>query len=125
MKPTDVFYHRLKEPNRSYLEATRIIILKEEKAITESLKYGTPFFQYQNRPLCYFWIEKKTTLPYIGFKHGMSLDFPWLEAGDRRRFKIMRLDPYDDIPLKALRKTLRASIEIYHSVMLRGKRLEI
>jgi hypothetical protein len=62
--------------------------------------------------LCYFWVDKKTKLPYIGFKGAQVLDFPWLERGDRTMFSIMRIDPYEDLPLKHIRKTVKACIDL-------------
>jgi penicillin-binding protein-related factor A (putative recombinase) len=71
-----------------------------------------PFFSFQKSMLCYFWIDKKSNLPYIGFMEGKDLDFEWLEAGDRSRVRIMYIDPYEDLPLKKIRQTLKASIII-------------
>ena len=48
----------------------------------------------------YFWKDKKTIEPYIGFADGVLLDFPELEKGDRKRIKILRIDPNEDIPIE-------------------------
>jgi penicillin-binding protein-related factor A (putative recombinase) len=112
MKLADDFYVRLKEPYSSCLGALRTIILQHDSAIHESIKYGMPFFCYRKSMLCYFWIDKKSGLPYIGFMEGKYLDYEWLETGDRSRIKIMYIDPYEDIPLKTVKETLRASIMI-------------
>jgi uncharacterized protein DUF1801 len=110
MRSIDSFYLQLREPNRSCLEALRTFILKHDVAISESLKYGMPFFCFNDKMLCYFWTDKKTKLPYIGFKEGTKLDFPWLDRGDRSRFSVMHIDPYEDLPLKNIRQTLNACI---------------
>ena len=111
MKTLDAFYADLKEPVRSCLEALRTIILKHNPDMSEAFKYGMPSFSYKKKMLCYFWIDKKNKMPYIGFKYGVMLKFPWLETGERTRFSIMYIDPYEDIPLKKVRQTLRALIE--------------
>jgi hypothetical protein len=112
MKTTDSFYNKLDEPNRSCLEALRITILQYDVAINEAIKYGMPFFSYNESRLCYLWIDKKTTMPYIGFVHGKKLPFKWLEAGERIRMKILHIDPYADLPVKKIREVLKMSIEI-------------
>ncbi len=112
MKSVDLFYAKLPEPNAGCLAALRTIILNHEPQIGESLKYGMPFFTYKKKMLCYFWIDKKTALPYIGFMEGRNLRFDWLEAGNRARISIMYMDPYEDIPVKKIKKTLDASIAI-------------
>ncbi|RYY31353.1 MAG: DUF1801 domain-containing protein [Chitinophagaceae bacterium] len=112
MKSADLFYSNLTEPNAGCLTALRNIILKHDHNITESIKYGMPFFSYQKKMLCYFWRDKKSGLPYIGFMEGRNLRFDWLEAGDRARIRIMYIDPYEDIPVKKLKQTLSASIDL-------------
>ncbi|HTE25923.1 DUF1801 domain-containing protein [Flavitalea sp.] len=112
MRNIDSFYLGLNEPVKSCLEALRTIILKHDSQISESMKYGMPFFSIHKKMLCYFWKEKKNGLPYIGFKEAKSLPFPWLEIGDRSTISVMYIDPYSDLPLKKLRQTLKAAIEI-------------
>ncbi len=112
MKLADDYYAGLSEPYSSCLTALRSIILKYDHRIHESIKYGMPFFSFQKSMLCYFWIDKRSGLPYIGFMEGKQLNFEWLEAGNRSRIRIMYIDPYEDIPLKKLKETLKASILI-------------
>ena len=112
MRNIDSFYLGLNEPVKSCLEALRTIILKHDSQISESMKYGMPFFSIHKKMLCYFWKDKKNGLPYIGFKEAKSLPFPWLEIGDRSTISVMYIDPYADLPLKKLHQTLKAAIEI-------------
>ena len=120
MRTLDAFYADLKEPVSSCLEALRTIILKHDPAMSEALKYGMPCFSHNKKMLCYFWIDKKNKMPYIGFKNGVMLRFPWLETGERTRFSIMYIDPYEDIPVKKIRQTLKALIDNQKS--LSGKK---
>ena len=110
MKSADLFYAKLAEPNAGCLTALRFVILKHNQNISETIKYGMPFFTYKQKMLCYFWIDTKNLLPYIGFMEGCHMNFDWLEAGDRARIRIMYFDPYEDIPLKKVKQTLNASI---------------
>ena len=112
MRNIDSFYLGLDEPVKSCLEALRTIILKHDPQISESIKYGMPFFSIHKKMLCYFWKDKKSGLPYIGFKEAKALPFPWLEIGDRSTISVMYIDPYDDLPLKKLKQTLNAAIKI-------------
>ena len=121
MRSPDAFYAGLKEPVRSCLEALRIIILNYDPAITESIKYGMPFFSYNKKMLCYFWVDKKNKMPYIGFKNGVSLNFSWLETGDRTRFSIMYIDPYEDIEIKKVRRTLKALISMQNEHLVKTR----
>jgi hypothetical protein len=88
------------------------MLLKYDPGISEALKYGMPCFSFNNKMLCYFWIDKKSKLPYISFKDAQKLDFPWLEHGDRTMFSILYIDPYEDLPLKKINRTLKACIAL-------------
>jgi hypothetical protein len=112
MRNIDSFYLGLKEPVKGCLDALRIIILKHHPGISESMKYGMPFFSIHKKMLCYFWMDKKSGLPYIGFKEAKSLPFPWLDIGERSTISVMYIDPYADLPLQKIRQTLKAAIKI-------------
>src|SRR5688572_19750337 len=115
MRHIDSFYLTQEEPVKSCLEALRIIILKHDQRITESIKYGMPFFSIHKKMLCYFWKDKKSGFPYIGFKEAKLLPFPWLDPGDRSVISVMHIDPYQDLPLEKLKQTLNAAIAIADS----------
>ena len=46
---------------------------------------------------CYLWTDKKTNDPYLLFVEGQYLDHPKLETGTRKRMKIFRVNPKEDI----------------------------
>lgn len=98
----DQFYIQHSEPNASCFLALRDIILRYDEAISETKKYGMPCFVYKNKALCYFWSDKKTNEPYILFVDGTLLDHSALETGDRKRMKILRIDPTKDIDVSLL-----------------------
>ena len=78
--------------------AIRDIILAQEKAFTDELKYGLPFIYYQKKMFCYFWVDKKARQPYIGFMEGHRSSHPLLISGERKRVKILPLDTTIDLP---------------------------
>jgi len=60
----DNFYIEQDEPIKGCLLTLREIILKQDKDVSNVLKYGMPFFCYKGKMFCYLWIHKKiqTTL---------------------------------------------------------------
>lgn len=106
------FYLSKPEPYRSCYEALRTIILNYSPDFTEEWKYKLPFFYYKKKMCCYFWKDKKTIEPYIGFADGVLLDFPELEKGDRKRIKILRIDPNDDIPIELMDEVFAKIMEL-------------
>ncbi len=61
--------------------------------------------------LCYLWYEKKTSEPYIGICDGYLIDHPALEMQDRKRIKILRLDPKKDLNLNLIDEVLGLAIK--------------
>ncbi|RME95596.1 MAG: DUF1801 domain-containing protein [Bacteroidetes bacterium] len=106
LSPLEAAYQRHEEPIRGCLLATREILLQAEPALKESLKWGMPFFSYRGKICCYFWIDKKRSLPYIGWVDGRSMSHPLLEWGSRSRIKIMWLNPAADIPFESINELL-------------------
>ena len=113
MLPLEQAYLKQEEPNRSCLLAIREIILAEDEFLTESLKYGMPFFSYKGKMFCYFWFDKKTKHPYIGFSEGRFMQHPKLISDGRKRIKIYPIDPNADIPIEEFRELLQLAIQVY------------
>jgi len=61
-----------------------------------------PCFCYREKAFCYLWTAKKTGEPYILFVDGNLLDHPNLETGERKRMKILRVDPESDLPMSLI-----------------------
>ena len=113
IRELDQFYLNLEEPQRSCFEALRDIIISIDDDITPEWKYRLPFFYFRGKMFCYLWKDKKTGEPYIGITKGKELDHPMLEQGDRKRMKILRIDPNEDIPISLIQKVLKSSIALY------------
>lgn len=74
MRELDDFYLQHDEPIKGVLLALRGIILRQDKEITNILKYGMPFFCYKGKTFCYLWVHKKYRQPYIGIVEGKYFD---------------------------------------------------
>ncbi|HEY1045349.1 MAG TPA: DUF1801 domain-containing protein [Bacteroidia bacterium] len=94
------------------LLALRSIVLNIDTEITETIKYGMPCFCYQNKALCYLWTDKKTGHPYILMVEGKHLNHPKLESGERKRMKVLNIDPNKDLPLKTIQNILRQALNV-------------
>lgn len=109
----DHFYLDQEEPNKGCFLALKSIILSVDPDITTAWKYKLPFFCFRGKMFCYLWQDKKDKKPYIGFVEGKHLNFPELIQGDRKRMKILPVDPNKDIPIHLVRKILLNAIELY------------
>ena len=58
---------------------------------------------------CYFWKDKITQEPYIGFAGGKNIEHPTLEMGNRTQIKIFRISPTKDIDIDTLNELLNAA----------------
>ena len=109
----DNYYLGKNEPNRSCLLALRSIILEQDNNVTETMKYGMPCFCLGKKPLFYLWIDKKTNEPYILFVDGKYLDHPALEAGNRAKMKILRINPTEDLPVDTINMITAEALELH------------
>jgi hypothetical protein len=109
ISPLEAAYQRYDEPIQGCLWAARSVLLQAEPLLTESLKYGMPFFSYRTKVCCYFWVDKKRQWPYIGWMDGRWLEHALLESGERRRIKVLWLDPQHDLPVASIREVLLLS----------------
>ncbi|MDV7138979.1 DUF1801 domain-containing protein [Maribacter sp. TH_r10] len=109
----DSYYLNKQEPNKSCLLALRQLILDQDAHLHETVKYGMPCFCYRNKMFCYLWIDKKTDEPYILMVEGKHLAHPKLEAGNRTRMKILRVDPTTDLPIKTIISILNQALGLY------------
>ena len=115
------FYLSKEEPNKSCLEALRSIILQQDDQISETVKYGMPCFCYKNKMFCYLWTDKKTNEPYLLMVEGNLLTFLGLEAGNRSRMKIYRVNPNEDLDLDSITALLNEALELYRSGQIKTK----
>lgn len=115
------FYLSKEEPNKSCLLALRDIILKQDKNITATVKYGMPCFCYKNKMFCYLWIDKKTEEPYLLFVEGKHINHQKLEAGNRSRMKVFSVNPTKDIPIKTIELLLNKALDLYKNGTIKIK----
>ena len=107
------FYHKQNPTHREILLLLRSLILGLDDHLNEQWKYGAPFFCYNKKMFCYFWIDKKTHAPYIGVVEGGRIDHPLLEKGNRKRMKVLRLNPEEDLPVEGIEEVLREALQYY------------
>jgi len=115
------YYLNKEEPNKSCLLALRSIILDQDTNVTETQKWGMPCFCYKKKMFCYLWTDKKTDEPYLLMVEGKYLDNPELEAGDRSRMKIFRVNPDKELPIKKIERILQKALELYRTGIIRLK----
>jgi len=115
MSATDNFYFNQQEPNKSCLLAMRDIVLKYDKDISETRKYGMPCFCYKGKMFCYLWVDKKSKEPYFLMVEGNRLHHPKLETGKRARMKIFRVDPNKDLPIETINLIMNQALDLYRS----------
>ena len=107
------FYLEKDEPTKSCLLALKEIILEFDDQISEAWKYKMPFFLYKGEIFCYLWINKKTGEPYIGIVEGNKIDHLDLIAGERKRMKILMIDPNKDIPIETIYSIFSEAVKFY------------
>jgi len=113
MKQLDDFYLNQKEPVKGIFLALKEIILKQDENITNTLKYGMPFFCYKRKMFCYLWIHKKLKKPYIGIVEGKHFDDPFLIQEKRSRMKIMMFNVNEDLPLEEIEIVIQKAVNLY------------
>jgi hypothetical protein len=117
----DNYYLDNEEPNKGCLLALRSIILDQDTNVTETRKWGMPCFCYKKKIFCYLWTDKNTYEPYILMAEGKYLDHPELEAGDRSRMKIFRVNPNKDLPIRAIENILQKALDLYRTGTIKLK----
>lgn len=107
------FYFNQSEPNKSCFLAMRDILLAFNSEITETTKYGMPCFCYRGKMFCYLWTDKKSNDPYFLLVEGNKIQHPQLEAGTRKRMKILSVNPNKDLPIKIIHEVLEEALSLY------------
>lgn len=109
----DNFFLSKPEPLRSCLLSLRDIILQSDSELTEAWKYGMPFFCLNKRMFCYLWVQRKTSIPYIGIVEGRNISHPDLIQEKRSRMKILLIDPTKDLPVKTINIILKKAALVH------------
>ena len=113
LRPIDHYFLKQDEPARSCLQYLREHILQMDEQITESWKYGMPFFFFFFKMFCYLWIHKKLNQPYLGIVEGKQIQHPDLITEKRARMKILLLDPNKNLPMRKINGILKEMISLY------------
>lgn len=80
----------------------------------ESWKWSLPSYSYRGKHFCYIWIDKKTKMPYIGFKNSHLVEHPELILGNRKLFKTYMIDPSKDIDIQTLNEIMELLSPLFH-----------
>jgi len=120
MREIDKFYLEKEEPIKSCLLALRNIILSLDVNISTSWKYKVPFFSYKGKMFCYLWIDKKTKYPYIGIVEGHQINHFALEQGNRKRMKVIPVNPNEDFP-DYIEEILNVALGFYRNGIIKIK----
>lgn len=122
IRELDQFYAEKEEPNKSCLLALRAIILQQDEAVTETKKYGAPCFCYQGKMFCYLWMDKKIKEPYLLMVEGRRLEHTRLEKGNRKRMKILRVNPAEDLEITLIEGILNDALDLYRKGIIKIKK---
>jgi len=106
------YYLSQDEPLKSILLYIRGHLLQDED-MTESWKYGLPFFDYRKKYFCYFHQEKKTGIPYLAFTQGKHIKHAALVKGDRKQISVLHFYPEEDFPIKLLDEILELAKAVH------------
>ncbi len=112
LNPIETHFLNLPELSRDTILALRQTILQYNKDINEVFRYSMPFYCFKKQRICYLWLDKKSGYPYIGFVDGNLMNHPLLIQGDRKRMKILNINPSDDLPLATIHELLDMAIEV-------------
>lgn len=123
MKTLDDFYLQQPAPIKECFLALQKIILSQDSNITQTLKYGMPFFCYKDKMFCYLWYHKKYQQPYIGIVEGNRFNEPYLIQEKRSRMKIMLFNPHQDLPIATINNLLQKVLNLYQSGTIKTKNI--
>lgn len=112
MKEIDEYFLNQKEPLQSCLSTLREFILDSFEGMEEQWKYKMPCYSLGHKLICYLWVDKKTTLPYLLMVDGNKMQHPLLVSGKRARMKVFYIDPNEDIPVDLIQEIIIEGIEV-------------
>ena len=113
LNPIDQYFNGKIEPTRGCLLSVRSFMLGLSPHITETLKYGMPFYCYKGKMMAYLWTHKKYKLPYIGIVEGHRIQHPLLLQEKRARMKILLIDPQQDLDVELLDTLFNEILKLY------------
>ena len=109
----DHFYLNQTEPQRSCFLAMRSLVLNLDDRMIETKAYGMPCFKLGKKVFCYLWKDKQTEDPYFLMAKGNQLEHPALQSGDRKRMKVLPVNPTKDLPLNVIQAVFEQALALY------------
>lgn len=109
------FYNKLEKPQQEVFLFLNPFIKQIHPDINLQYKWGLPYFYYKTKPLVYFWVDKNTKQPYLGFAKGKQLNHPKLITGNRTVIKILPLNSSEDIPVDDIKQIILKALPLYAS----------
>lgn len=107
------FYLKWDEDINACMLGLKYLILGFDSNISETTKYGMACFLYKGKPKFYLRIDlKKNKEPYVLFVDGNLIADLRLEQGGRKKMKIYRVDPSQDIDKEGLYELLKMAIDL-------------
>ena len=106
------FYLNREEPHKSCLLALRDLLLTPAFQLSETRKYGIPCFTHGKKAVCYLWTDKQTGHPYILWVEGNQLTHTALKTGNRKRMKVLKVNPLQDLPVAIIEEILRQAVQL-------------
>lgn len=113
LRDIDAYFLNKEEPVKGCMQALRHYILNANEHISEAWKYKVPMYGYKGKMFCHLWTDKKTGEPYICFSEGRNMQHPMLVTGDRKRMKILPIDPSNDLPKELLDELFEMAFNFY------------
>jgi hypothetical protein len=110
LRPIDQYFHSLSEPAAGCMQALRAYLLAHPAAFTEAWKYRMPLYCHKGKMFCYLWTRKDSGQPYLGIVNGAAVHHPELLQEQRKRMKILLIDPLADLPLEKMNIILRTAL---------------
>ena len=107
MREIDLYFNSQPEPQKSCLLALRQMILSYDKHISETWRYRMPFYLFIGKRFCYLWIDKTSQYPYLGIVDGNKVKHPDLIQENRKRMKILPINPKKNIPIRKINTLLK------------------
>lgn len=109
----DNFFLTRQEPDKGCFLALREIIKNWSPKISEHWKYSVPFYYFEGKPFCYLYRKKDAKYPYIGLVRTNQLEHPDVLQGNRKKMKVMPINPEEDIPIQAIHEIFEELSKLY------------
>ncbi|RCH55110.1 DUF1801 domain-containing protein [Mucilaginibacter hurinus] len=114
LRPIDNYFLKQPEPVKSCLYVLRDLMCGFTPGITEEWKYAMVFYYYKGKMFCYLRVDKKTGQPYLGIMEGRRMQHPLLIQDNRKRVKVLYVDPEKDIGVDDIISILSIALTFYN-----------